>query len=242
MIRGDVSDYQACQGDSVTRRSRSQMEWSPPYHRRSRRVRRDPQFGYRSTTEYRENPPAYQVPPTTRAANSEATLKVLKMSYEGKDVETITVPLLRINAGDAGYDGLERSLGHIPNLWSHDVIPFKWEHRSLVTVSAKELGHQCKEDFYMYKCTNPRARLKANAHFDEPAGARIYGDAFVFKAEPDAFDMEEYGSSYTRVNGPKVSRFVPRATFVDIDGRFAESVSVRGRARKIVDELALKEA
>ena len=196
--------------------------------------------------EYPENPPAYEVrrtarSPTTRTANSRTTLRVLKMSYEGEDVKAFTVPLLRINAEDAGYDGLERSLGHIPNLWSHNVKSFEWKDRSLIKISARELGDQWKEDFYMYKCTNPRARLKVNAHFNNPADVRIYGDAFVFMAEPDTFDME-YRSSYTQVDGSDVLRFLPRAAYVDVDGPFAKSVWDRTQCRKVVDKLALKEA
>ena len=64
---------------------------------------------------------------------------------------------------------------------------------------------------------------------------------FVFMAEPDVFDMQ-YGSSYTQGDGSDVLRFVQRAAFVDVDGAFAESVSVHAEARKVVDELALKEA
>ena len=221
------------------------MEHSTAYNKRSRRIRRDPQFGYQSMTEHPENPPTYQIrrtarPPTTVIANSRTTLRVLKMSYEGEDVKAFTVPLLRINAEDTGYDALERSLGHIPNLWSHNVKSFEWKDRSLVNISAKELGHQWKEDFYMYKCTNPRARLKVNAHFDDPASVRIYGDAFVFIAEPDTFDMES-GSSYTQVDGSDVLRFIPRAAYVDVDGPFAKSVWDCTECRTVVDKLALKE-
>ena len=162
------------------------------------------------------------------------------MSSGGQGVEAFTVPLLKIHDGDVGYNGLERALGHIPDLWIDSVKSFKWEDRSLVQIPAKELSHQWKEDFYMYKCTNPRAGLRPNAHFDDPTGARIYGDAFVFMAEPDSFDMED-GSSYTRGDGLDVLRPIPRAAFVDVDAPFAESVSVGAEAGKIVDELVLKE-
>ena len=218
------------------------MERSTGYNGKRGRVRRDPQFGYRSTMEHR---PAYEFrrtarPPTTRAANVRRTLRVLRMSSGGQRVEAFTVPLLKINDRDIGYNSLERALGHIPNLWIDSVKSFKWEDRSLVKVSANELGHQWKGDFYMYKCTNPRSRLSINAHFDDAQGARIYGDAFVFVAEPDTFDME-YGSSYTQGDGSDVLRSIQRAAFVDVDAPFAESVLVHAEARKIVDELAPKE-
>lgn len=66
---------------------------------------------------------------------------------------------------------MEKALGHVP-----DLVPYV--HKKCLT--RRRLCNW--GDYYMYKCVEPtRANLKANRQFRNFTGARVYGDAFVFK-------------------------------------------------------------
>lgn len=69
-------------------------------------------------------------------------------------------------------EDLEAELGHVPDLRPyHDVID----------LSERRLYHWDRK-YLIYKCVTPtRSNLHRNQSFDIFNGARVYGDAFIFK-------------------------------------------------------------
>lgn len=168
----------------------------------------------------RENPRTTKVP-AAKVPNAEATVKVLQILCDGSHMKLISVPLLVISpeiVESNHSDGLESHLRHVPKLCNKGAMSFEWHSRSLDTMSAAQLGPNWKEDYFMYKCNDSKAGLKANAFFARVHGARVYGDAFVFRMEPDTYDG-----------------FTGRAEYVDMDHGFAKQTG----AMELLDNLAV---
>ena len=190
--------------------------------------------------------------PVVGAPGIRSTVRLLRIPDNGKHLEIIDVPLLRIGRDATkgiGYYELERDLGHIPDLWSQYVKVFPKLDLSLVAIPAVKLDkldkqenpdYSRKEDYYMYKCRSRRAGPIANAFFQGVPGASVYGDAFVFKVEPDSFEIERDTSSFQLDASGKqpVETHMELAIYVDMDDAFERSVSDRKGAYELVKKLA----
>lgn len=218
------------------------------------------EYQYRSVPQYSPYRPAtrdsdvYEDRPAAnstaaKATNVGRTLKVLKTPCYGATAVLTTVPLTKINAKLAegkDFDKRERDLGHIPDLWIRGAKIFGWQYRSLVIVHAAQLTPQWKsrkEDYYMYTSLSPGAGSEDNKFFQEVCRTRVYGDAYIFKAESDAYDMEpDMSDMKIHTSKTPVEKYVHRAAYVDMDIAFAESVANRkGQALEVVKKLALEQ-
>lgn len=173
-------------------------------------------------------------------------LKVVRIPIHGSTLYLEDVPLVEVGPGGISKDeckDFEKKLGHIPDMRSYNGSKhFSWAHRSLVGTSAKsvpkdwdeDLNTTWKRDYMMYLCVEAGAGLPRNEYLnkalldDGASGARmirknpiVYGDAFVFKKEPN-------------LQGPEVFE---RAEYTQIDRDFVDSAKGGFRAKGILQEL-----
>lgn len=81
-------------------------------------------------------------------------------------------------------------------------------------------------DFYIYTYISPRAGLGANILSHEVCGTCVYGEAYIFKRESDANDMDpDISDTKTDTSKTPVEKFVHRVACVDMDAAFVESVA-----------------
>ena len=87
-------------------------------------------------------------------------------------------------------------------------------------------GIDNSSDFYIYTYISPRAGLGANLFSHEVCGTCVNGEAYIFKRESDANDMDpDISDTKTDTSKTPVEKFVHRAAYVDMHAAFVESVA-----------------
>ena len=101
------------------------------------------------------------------------------------------VPLISIGISTDRCNDLEARLGRVPNLREGHSYTFSWTHRSLVKVRSGDLGlfaGTLDADHLMYMCLDKGVGLPPNQFLGQFHSVPVYGDAFIFRMEPNGFD------------------------------------------------------
>lgn len=115
-------------------------------------------------------------------------VEVLRIPADGSDLKIYTLDTIELEDSnsrtvDAHTQGLERQLGHVPDLerFSHSI---NLDHRCLFN---REIAHGGKRtewdgEYHLYKNIGTTgARLPENEYFKKFGDKRVFGDAFVFR-------------------------------------------------------------
>ena len=119
----------------------------------------------------------------------------------------INLPLINIGPGGLNPDtcnDLEKELLHIPDVKSRDSLKsFNWAHRTIIGFTKNDVREApLNGDYLMYLCTDERSELPQNEYLTELVALGwgpnkpstpfpLYGDAFVFRMEPESKGYEE---------------------------------------------------
>ncbi|KAF6224262.1 hypothetical protein HO133_010837 [Letharia lupina] len=116
---------------------------------------------------------------------------------------------------DGRTEELEADLVHLPKLW--DCVSrhsFRWEFRTLLallthtdlrTITQSMRDRMVTPDNFLYTCLEAGSGLRLNGYLSHLCGVRVYGDAFIFRWDP-----QQYGPD-------------GRATLIDTEEIFIES-------------------
>lgn len=153
---------------------------------------------------------------------SEPELQVVRIPCDGSPMKLTTIPLIAIGdkkMPESACVDFETTIEHIPAMKSVDKPKrFSWAHRKLVGPVNNKVGLlPWQADYMMYLCLDERSGLPHNEELERlvrlgrgPAYPTmepfdVYGDAFVFRMEPQ-------------------SKKSKRARYIDMDRDFIEAV------------------
>lgn len=149
--------------------------------------------------------------------SSQPSLKIMRIPWDGSSMRVMEVALSDRPPSiftDTRTKELEAGLVHL-QLW--DCVSrhsFRWEFRTLLallthtdlrTITQSMRDRMVTPDNTMYTCLEAESGLRLNENFSRLCRVRVYGDAFVFRWDP-----QQYGPD-------------GRATLIDMEEIFIES-------------------
>ncbi|KAF6231583.1 hypothetical protein HO173_010115 [Letharia columbiana] len=150
--------------------------------------------------------------------SSQTSLKIVRIPRDGSPMRIMEVALSDrppLIFTDARTEELEADLVHLPKLW--DCVSrhsFRWGFRTLLallthtdlrTITQSMHDRMVTPDNFLYTCLEAGSGLRLNGYLSHLCGVRVYGDAFIFRWDP-----QQYGPD-------------GRATLIDTEDIFIES-------------------